>query len=105
MKRSIIAIITGILTAPAAHAAADLVKVPVACGTLQDIKDLLGVNMPSPETLGKGGNSRGEDLVVLLSSPTTGYWALVATMSPESVCVVASGRNWQALKPGTVKAF
>ena len=79
--------------APTANAAVDLVQVPVACGTLQDVQNLLSVNMPSPETIGKGGNSRGEDLVVLLTG-ATGYWALVATMSPTSVCVVASGRNW-----------
>jgi len=104
MKRRIIAAALGILAASAANAAVDLVQVPVACGTLQDVQNLLSVNMPSPETIGKGGNSRGEDLVVLLTG-ATGYWALVATMSPTNVCVVASGRNWRTIEPEGAKAY
>ena len=104
MKRRIIAAALGIFAAPAANAAVDLVQVPVACGTLEDVQDLLNVNMPSPETIGKGGNSRGEDLVALLTG-ATGYWALVATMSPTNVCVVASGRTWKTIEPGGVKAY
>lgn len=103
MKRTMIAAALSILAAPAANAAVDLVQVPVACGTLQDVQNLLDVNMPSPDTIGKGGNSRGEDLVVLLTG-ATGYWALVATMSPTNVCVIASGRNWQTIDPG-IRAY
>jgi hypothetical protein len=104
MKRTIIAAALSVFAAPAANAAIDLVQVPAACGTLQDVKDLLSVNMPSADTIGKGGNSRGEDLVTLLTG-STGYWALVATMSPTSVCIVASGRNWTTIAPGEVKAY
>lgn len=99
MKRTIIAAALSIIAVPAADAAVDLVQVPVACGTLQEVQNLLDVNMPSPDTIGKGGNSRGEDLVVLLTG-ASGYWALVATMSPTNVCVVASGRNWKTIDPG-----
>jgi hypothetical protein len=104
MKRRIIVAAFCIFAAPAANAAVDLVQVPVACGTLTDVKTLLDVNMPSPETIGKGGNSRGEDLVTLLTG-ASGYWALVATMSPTSVCVVASGRNWRTIEAGDSKAY
>src|SRR4051794_22046319 len=98
MKRAIIATALSMVAVTAADAAVDLVKVPAACGTLQDVKDLLSVNLPSPEIIGKGRDSRGDDLVVLLSGPS-GYWALVATMSPTNVCVVASGRNWKTIEP------
>ena len=77
MKRMIIAAALGILAAPAAQASADLVQVPAACGTQAAIKELLSVNMPTPETIGKGGNSRGEDLVVPSPRPrpaTGRYW-------------------------------
>ena len=81
MKRLIVGAALSLFAAPAANAAVDLVRVPAACGTLHDIQNLLSANMPSPKTIGKGGNSRGEDLVVLLTGDS-GYWALVATMSP-----------------------
>jgi hypothetical protein len=103
MKCLFVVATLAVLAAPTAHASVDLVQVPAACGTLQDVLELLNVNMPSPETIGKGGNSRGDDLVVLLTA-STGYWALVATMSPTNVCVVASGRGWKTIEPGRAKS-
>jgi len=87
--------------APSANAAIDLVQVPAACGTLKDVYDLLNVNMPVRVTIGKGGDSRGDDLVVLFNG-AGGHWALVAALSPNSYCVVASGRNWRTVTPQTV---
>ena len=105
MKPQIVAAaLVSIIAAPAARAEINLVQVPAACGTLKDVQDLLSANLPNPVTLGKGGNSRGEDLVVLLTG-ASGYWALVATMSPTNVCVVASGRNWKTIEPRGTKAY
>ena len=92
-----------ILPAPAAHAAVELVQVSAACGTMAEVHELLAVNMPHPEPIGKGGDSHGQDLVVLFTG--TGYWALVAKLSADRVCVVASGRNWTAVVPGEAEAF
>ncbi|MEX0853455.1 MAG: hypothetical protein WD036_09280 [Bauldia sp.] len=99
MKRRTIIAALAMFAGSAASANVKLIQVPAACSTVEDIQEMLSVNMATRQAVGKGGNSRGEDLVVLLAG-TTGYWALVATMSPTSVCVVASGRNWTNIEAG-----
>jgi hypothetical protein len=84
------------LAASTAQAAVDIVKVPAMCGTSAEILDTLAVRMPKPELLGKGGDSRGQEIATLVTG--NGYWALLALMSPENVCVVASGFNWTAVE-------
>jgi hypothetical protein len=102
VHRIVAAALLSIFSGPAAHAEINLVQTPAPCGTLQDVQDLL--NLATPRIIGKGGNSLGEDLVVLLKGPS-GYWALIARMSPTKVCVLASGRNWKTIEPGGPKAY
>lgn len=103
MKRAIAIAALAVFAATAPNAAADLVQVPAACGTMEDVYQLLSRNMPHPKPIGKGGDSRGNDLVVLFAG--SNYWALVAKLSPNQVCIVASGRNWHETASGDAKAF
>jgi hypothetical protein len=103
MKRTIIAAVLTAVLGTGANAAADLIQVPATCGTVKDVHELLNIKMPHPEPIAKGGNSRGEDVAVLLAGD--GYWALVAKLSQDRVCVVASGYNWTTATPGEVNAF
>ena len=91
------------LAATAATAEVDLVKVPATCGPYQDVMAALNARMPNPRAVAKGGDSRGEDVVLLMADAN--YWALVAKLGPGQVCVVASGYNWTAIEPRVVEAF
>lgn len=90
------------LTASAAHAV-DLIKVPVMCGTAAEVLETLAVKMPNPRAIGKGGDGRGADIATLFTG--NGYWALLALMSPTSVCVVASGYNWTVADPQQAPSY
>ncbi|MEX0854109.1 MAG: hypothetical protein WD036_12635 [Bauldia sp.] len=83
-----------LLAASAANAAVDLVQVPALCGTSTEVLGTLAAKMPNPRLIGKGGDSRGQEIATLFTG--NGYWALIALMSPQSVCVVASGHTWTA---------
>ena len=93
---SVAAVLAFMLTAPAARAV-DLIKVPAMCGTAAEVLETLAVKMPNPQAIGKGGDARGTDIATLFTG--NGYWALLALMSPTSVCVVASGYNWTVTDP------
>ena len=45
----------------------------------------------------------GAEIATLFTG--NGYWALLATMSPDSVCVVASGFNWTVTEPGEAPSY
>ena len=80
-----------------AQAEVNLVQVPVACGPVAEINDLLHNYMPGMSNIGKGSDARGQDVAVLFTGPE--HWALVATTSANLLCVVASGSNWTAAPP------
>jgi hypothetical protein len=91
------------LAASTANAVVDLIQVPAVCGTSAEVFDTLAIKMPNPNAIGKGGNSRGEDIATLFTG--NGYWALIAIMSADSVCVVASGSHWTVTEPEGTKAY
>jgi hypothetical protein len=91
------------LAASTANAAVDLIKVPAMCGTAAEVLNTLAVKMPNPEAIGKGGDGRGKDIATLFTG--NGYWALLALMSPDSVCVVASGYNWTVAEPEEAPSY
>jgi hypothetical protein len=97
MKRSIIVLALSLSVPAAAHAGVDLIKVPALCGTSAEVLGTLRTKMPNPVEIGQGGDRRGAPIATLLSG--NGYWALLATISPEQVCVVASGYNWILTDP------
>ena len=103
MKRIVAALALGIFFAPVANAAVGLVQVPVACGTIAEVHDLLGVNMPKPEPIGKGDDSGGQGRVVLFTG--NGYWALITRTGADSLCVVASGHNWTVIESQPATGF
>ena len=96
------AVLAFMLAAPAAYAV-DLIKVPVMCGTAAEVLETLAVKMPNPQAIGKGGDGRGTDIATLFTG--NGYWALLALMSPTSVCVVASGYNWTVTDPQQADSY
>ncbi|CAN5331660.1 hypothetical protein BH10PSE9_BH10PSE9_20440 [soil metagenome] len=101
MKRNAIALAFSICLPAAAHAEVGLVSVPVLCGTSADVMNTLAVKMPTPEEIGGGGDGRGVPIATLLTG--NGYWALLAMLSSDRVCVVASGHDWTVTDPA--KAF
>lgn len=101
--RRILLVLAFILTASTANAGVDLIKVSALCGTAAEVLNSLAVKMPNPEAIGKGGDGRGKDIATLFAG--NGYWALLALMSPDSVCVVASGYNWTAPSPEVAKSY
>lgn len=92
-----------VLAASTANAAIDLIKVPAMCGTAAEVLETLAVKMPNPQAIGKGGDGRGADIATLFTG--NGYWALLALMSPTSVCVVASGYNWTVTDPQLSRSY
>jgi hypothetical protein len=102
MKRAVFAL-AATLAAPAANAAVDIIQVPAMCGPSADVLEALAVRMPNPEPIGKGGNSTGSQIATLFTG--NGYWALLATMSPKEVCVVASGFNWTGREVSGARSF
>jgi hypothetical protein len=92
MKCGTIAVALAVFGALPANAAISLLKVPAACGTMEEVTTFLSLKMPGPAEIGSGGDKRGVTIATLLSG--NGYWALVATVSSDQVCVVASGREW-----------
>ena len=92
MKLAPVAAVLAFMLATSAAHAVDLIKVPVMCGTAAEVLETLAVKMPNPQAIGKGGDGQGTDIATLFMG--NGYWALLALMSPTSVCVVASGYNW-----------
>ena len=102
MKRPLL-ISAFVLAASAANATVDLIKVPAVCGTAAEVLNSLAVKMPNPEAIGIGGDGRGNDIATLFTG--NGYWALLALMSPESVCVVASGYSWTLTDPQQAKSY
>lgn len=91
------------LIVTAANAEVEIITVPATCGTYQAVMDVLSVRMPNPRAIARGGDSRGEDVVLLIADAN--YWALVARMSQGNVCVVASGYNWTQIEPRVVESF
>ena len=100
MKPIIVSTLLIMFATSAPRAEISLEKVATPCGTLQEVHDLLRINMPNPQSIAKGGDSRGNDIAILLTGDN--YWALVATLSATRLCIVASGRNWTVIEP---KAF
>jgi hypothetical protein len=92
-----------LLLGGAAQADVALVQVPAMCGSSAEILDGLAYKMPDPRVVGTGGDSQGEEIATLFSG--NGYWALLAMVSPERVCVVASGHNWKAADTGVAEAY
>lgn len=103
MKSSAIATFCILASNSSVHAAVDLVQVPIACGTLSEVGDLLSLRMQGTTIIGKGENSKGQDVAVLFSG--SGRWALVTKFSAGKVCVVASGRNWTDVAPAAANIF
>ena len=103
MNRIALAAIFSLLIASTAAAAVDLLKVPALCGTPAEVLGTLSVKMPNPQEVGRGGDFQGTPIATLFVG--NGYWALLAMMSPDSVCVVASGYNWTATAPADVRSF
>ena len=103
MKRRIIVAALGIIAAPVANAAVGLSQVPAACRTVDEVRNLLSAKMPDPEEIGKGGDSKGAKIATMLVG--NGYWALLATLAPDKVCVVASGHNWTIIEPASAKSY
>jgi hypothetical protein len=103
MKRMIPALAFGMFIVPVANAAVGLVSVPVACGTIAEVHDLLDVNMPKAEPIGKGDDFGGPGRVVLFTG--NGYWALITRTGADSFCVVASGHNWTVTGPRPATGF
>ena len=103
MNRVILAFALNILVAATASAAASLISVPAVCGTAADVLGTLAVKMPNPEEIGSGRDREGTPIATLFRG--NGYWALIATMSSNKVCVVASGHNWTVIEPPQEKAF
>ena len=102
MRRTLL-ISAFIFAASAANAAVDLIEVPAMCGTAAEVLNTLAVKMPNPEAIGKGGDGRGKDIATLFTG--NGYWALLALMSPDSVCVVASGYTWRVTEPEQASSY
>jgi hypothetical protein len=92
-----------VLATTAANAEVALLKVPATCGPYVEVMDVLSARMPDPRAIATGGDSQGEDVVLLIVD--AGYWALVAKSSPGRVCVVASGYDWTTIEPLVVEAF
>src|SRR5262249_27641572 len=103
MKLSLCAAVLVGFHATGATAGVDLLKVPATCGPYQEVMAALGTRMPNPQAIAKGGDSHGEDVVLLMTDAN--YWALVAKMARGKVCVVASGYNWTVIEPKAVDAF
>ena len=103
MKKLFFTTLLSLGVCQSAIAGVDLVPVPVACGTIDDVSALLGLKMEQSSMIGKGNNSKDQDVAVLFSG--SGRWDLVTRYSPNRVCVVASGRSWTPVEPTTVNAF
>ncbi len=103
MTKLLLAALLVAVTCQSALASVDLVQVPIACGTLEEVSDLLKLKMHESATLGKGANSKGEDVAALFSG--SGRWALVTRFSIDRVCVVASGRNWTPMERSSANLF
>ena len=103
MIRIVTLAVSAAVLATSAVAEVDLVNVPATCGSYQEVMQVLSVRMPNPKAIAKGGDSRGDDVVLLIADAK--YWALVARMSAGKVCVVASGYDWTAIEPKIVEAF
>ena len=103
MKSRIIIAVLSLFASPAAYAEVSLVQVPVACGTTEEVRELLSVNMPRPVAIGRGGDKQGQEIVILITG--SGHWALVAQSSLDTFCVVASGHTWTTTEPPLAKAF
>ena len=97
MKHSTITLAFSIFYSAAAYAEVDLMPVPAMCGSSADVLGTLNSRMPNPQEIGRGGDSRGAPIATLLTG--NGYWALLAMMSSDRVCVVASGYNWTVAHP------
>ena len=89
--------------ATVAQAEVSLHDVPALCGPSVEILDTLGQKMPDPVAIGTGGDSRGEKVATLFVG--NGYWALLALVSPERVCVVASGHDWTSAASGVSDSY
>lgn len=99
----ILGVTIALLASTAASAEVDIMRVPATCGPYAEVMNVLSARMPNPHAIAKGGDSHGEDVVLLMADSS--YWALVAKSSPGNVCVVASGYNWTAMTPEVVESF
>lgn len=97
MKSNLVTLAVFSMLSSSAHAAVDLVNVPIACGSVAEVHELLRINMPGQEAIGKGEDSVGNDVAVLLTD--AGHWAMVTKFTDGRVCVIASGRNWTLTAP------
>ncbi len=102
MKRGTIAVALAIFGTLPASAAIGVLQVPAACGTMEEVTTFLSQKMPGQEEIGSGGDKRGETIATLLTG--NGYWALVATVSSDQVCVIASGHEW-TIGPVQAKSY
>lgn len=76
--------------------AMDLVQVPIVCGSVDEVNQLLSLKMDDSTALGEGSDKHGQRVAALFT--TEDRWAVV-TKSPDGrVCIVASGRNWQVME-------
>lgn len=91
------------LSVNVARAEVDLVQVPVACGTIAEIYGLLQTKMPGMSRIGTGSDKRAQDIAVLFAGAE--HWALVATMTADQICIVASGRIWTVASAAPVAQF
>jgi hypothetical protein len=103
MKKLFFTALLSLGAGQSAIAGVDLVQVPVACGTIDEVSALLNLKMEQSAMIGKGNNSKDQDVAVLFSG--SGRWALVTRYSPTRVCVVASGHSWTPVEPAKVNAF
>jgi hypothetical protein len=92
MKHGTIAVALAIFGMQPANAAISLLQVPAACGTMEEVTTFLRQKMPGQDAIGSGGDKRGATIATLITG--NGYWALVATVSSDQVCVIASGHEW-----------
>ncbi len=103
MLRIAAAVVFFQVSATIAQADVDLVKVPVPCGPTAEMYGLLQRNMPEMSNIGAGSDQRGQDVAVLFVGPE--HWALIATVSADQICVVASGRTWTTTQAAPVAQY
>lgn len=97
MKKKFFIAVLSLGICQSANAGVDLIAVPVVCGTIDDVNALLGLKMEQSSIVGKGNNSKDQEVAVLFSG--SGRWALITRYSQNRVCVVASGHGWTRVEP------
>ena len=67
MKKLFFIAVLSLGTCQSAIAGVDLVTIPVACGSVDDVSALLDLKMEQPAMIGHGNNSKDQDVAVLFS--------------------------------------